>query len=236
MKMSLLTDGLDQLNIPYDKTKEEQIEDFYHLLVEKNKVMNLTSIVDHDEYITKHILDSLLIFSVIPLKNQSVIDVGTGAGFPGIPLKILFPEIQITLLDSLNKRLLFIDDVIKKLSLKKINTIHGRAEELAHQKELRHTFNLGVSRAVANLSVLSELTLSFIKNNGKFVYYKSDDIETELFQAQNAIKTMGGSVVSVQKSAIPLTDISRSLIAVQKTKITPDRFPRKPGTPNRKPL
>ncbi len=234
--MSLLTDGLDQLKIPYDKTKEEQIEDFYHLLVEKNKVMNLTSIVDHDEYITKHILDSLLIFSVIPLKNQSVIDVGTGAGFPGIPLKIFFPDINITLIDSLNKRLLFIDDVIKKLSLKSINTIHGRAEELAHLKELRNIFDLGVSRAVANLSVLSELTLSFIKNNGTFIYYKSDDIETELFQAKNAIQTMGGSVASVQKLPIPLTDISRSLIAVQKTKITPDRFPRKPGTPNRKTL
>ncbi len=234
--MSLLTDGLKQLNIPYDQTMEEQVEDFYHLLVEKNKVMNLTSIVDHDEYITKHILDSLLIISVLPLKSQSIIDVGTGAGFPGIPLKIFFPETNITLIDSLNKRLLFIQNVIERLSFSKIRTIHGRAEELAHQKDLRQSFDLGVSRAVANLSVLSELTLSFIKNNGQFVYYKSDDIDTELSQAQTAIKTMGGSVVSVQKISLPLTDISRSLIVVEKTKITSDRFPRKPGTPNRNPL
>ena len=234
--MSLLSAGLDSLKIPYESSMLEQTDRFYEMLIEKNRVMNLTAITNHDDFVTKHILDSLLIFSEISLSNEKIVDIGTGAGFPGIPLKIFFPDIDLVLIDSLKKRLVFLDDVISELNFSKIKTCHGRAEDLAHESELRETFDLGVSRAVANMSVLSELSLPFIRTDGKFIFYKSYDVEDEMKQAEHAVNTLGGAKPYLSKFIIPGTDILRSFVIVKKSKSTANKYPRKAGTPLRMPL
>ena len=190
--------GLQQLHIALSEKQMEQFLQYYELLVEKNKVMNLTAITEFDEVVEKHFLDSVSLTKQMDLHQPlKVLDLGTGAGFPGIPLKIVFPELEITLMDSLNKRVLFLQDVISSLQLENIEAVHGRAEEAAKNKKYRESFDLCVSRAVANISTLSEYCLPFVKIGGSFISYKSSTIEDELEDGKKGIAILGGKVKDV---------------------------------------
>lgn len=218
----------------------EQIKSFYiymQLLIEWNEKINLTAITKPEEIILKHFVDSILVLNNIDINNgASLIDVGTGAGFPGIPLKIVRPDLQITLVDSLNKRILFLNEVIDKLNLKNIKSIHGRAEEIGRNKEYREKFDYTVSRAVANLSVLLEYMLPLTKIEGKVICMKGSNIEEEFQNSKNAIKTLGGKFVEIRKYNLPKTDIKRNIVIIEKNTITPNKYPRKPGTPVKNPI
>lgn len=228
---------LEKWNVILSEKQKEQFLTYYEMLVEKNKVMNLTAITEFDEVLEKHFLDSLSLCQIEDLSvSNTVLDLGTGAGFPGIPLKIAFPELEITLADSLNKRILFLDEVIEKLELKKISTIHARAEELAKNKDYREQFDFCVSRAVANLSTLCEYCLPFVKISGKFISYKSGEIEEEVAQAKHAVFLLGGEVEQIKKFEIPDTDLHRSFVVINKKKNTSKVYPRKAGTPSKSPL
>ena len=234
---NVLTEKVKELSIVLNDKQIQQFEQYYNILVEWNKVMNLTAITEYEEVVEKHFLDSLTIVYAINMeKIETLIDVGTGAGFPGIPLKIAFPHLKVTLLDSLNKRIKFLDEVIRTLGLEKIRTIHGRAEDFAKKKEYREQFDLCVSRAVANLSTLSEYCLPFVAVDGSFVSYKSGDSEEEIHQAKHAISLLGGKVKNVDKFQLPGTDMGRALVEIKKTKQTPGKYPRKAGLPAKEPL
>lgn len=227
--------GLSDLNIDLTEKQIEQFLKYYEILVETNKVMNLTAITEFDEVIEKHFLDSLSLVRVFDLnRNVKILDLGTGAGFPGIPLKIAFPEIDIVLADSLNKRVKFLNEVVETLQLKQVETVHGRAEELAKNKKYREQFDLCTSRAVANLSSLSEYCIPFAKEGGKFISYKSGEIEEEVYQAKRAIHVLGGKLDRVYK--FDLHEQKRSFVIIEKVKKTPAVYPRKAGTPTKEPL
>lgn len=229
--------GLEQLEVPYTEDMIVKFFEFYGMIIEKNKVMNLTAITELDEVIEKHFLDSVSLAGSMELhKNIQVLDLGTGAGFPGIPLKILFPELKILLMDSLNKRIRFLEEVILQLKLDGITAVHGRAEEMARLPEYREQYDLCVSRAVANLASLSEYCIPFLKIGGKFVSYKSGDVENEVKQAQKAISILGGKLVNVEKFVLTGTDLSRSFVIIEKVKHTPKQYPRKAGIPSKSPL
>ena len=217
---------------------DEQLEQFltyYEMLIEKNKVMNLTTITDFDEVLEKHFEDSLSLIQAVDLeKSQAVIDLGTGAGFPGIPLKIAFPNLQITLADSLYKRILFLDDVIRELGLVGIDTVHGRAEDLAKNSDYREKFDLCVSRAVANLSTLSEYCLPFVKIGGKFISYKAGECDEEVAASKSSIFLLGGKISDIKK--FELGESGRAFVIIDKVSGTPKKYPRKAGTPSKDPL
>ncbi len=217
---------------------DEQLEQFltyYEMLIEKNKVMNLTAITDFDEVLEKHFEDSLSLIQAVDLeKSQAVMDLGTGAGFPGIPLKIAFPNLQITLADSLNKRILFLDDVIRELGLTGIDTVHGRAEDLAKNSDYREKFDLCVSRAVANLSTLSEYCLPFVKIGGKFISYKAGECDEEVAASKSSIFLLGGKISDIKK--FELGESGRAFVIIDKVSGTPKKYPRKAGTPSKDPL
>ena len=216
---------------------QRQFDRYFELLVEWNKVMNLTGITDYDEVNEKHFLDSLAVVRVLDLSGMDrVIDIGTGAGFPGIPLKIVFPHLHVTLLDSLNKRIRFLGHVAEELQLADVELLHGRAEDFAKKKEYRETYDLCVSRAVANLATLSEYCLPYVKENGYFIPYKSGEIEEELDASKKAVSLLGGKIETVEKFTLPGTDIGRSLVKIRKEKKTPGKFPRKAGLPSKEPL
>ena len=226
---------LEKLNLTLT---EEQIEKFYNymnLLIEWNKKINLTAIVEPKDIILKHFIDSLTIEKYIK-KGENIIDVGTGAGFPGIPLKIAREDLKITLADSLNKRINFLNEVINKLDLKNIETIHTRAEELGKNKKYREKFDIATSRAVANMSTLSEYLIPFIKVKGRCICMKSSDIDTELENAKKAINILGCEIESKDKFNLPNSDLGRSVIILRKVKNTPSKFPRKVGTPAKEPI
>ncbi len=225
------------LNISLTENQLQQFEAYYELLVSWNAKMNLTAITDLPEVIQKHFLDSLAIARFMDVSAATrMLDVGTGAGFPGIPLKIVFPETEILLLDSLQKRLTFLDEVIASLGLEQITTIHGRSEDLGHQPDLRGQFDLVVSRAVANLSTLSEFCLPFAKTGGMFVAYKSEKTEEEIGAAKGAIHLLGGKLDRVEEYALPDSDLYRTLVFIGKKENTAKQYPRKAGTPLKKPL
>lgn len=231
--------GLEELRITLTDHQIEQFLQYYEMLVEKNKVMNLTGITEYEEVIQKHFLDSLSLIRVIPdiaSQKLTVIDLGTGAGFPGIPLKIAFPELDITLMDSLNKRILFLQEVIDALGLKKVSAVHGRAEEMASNATHRQQYDLCVSRAVSNLAVLTEYCLPFVKKGGLFVSYKSADSDAEIQEGKKAISILGGKLTSVDKFQLPDSDLRRALVCIKKVKDTPKKYPRKAGTPAKLPL
>lgn len=233
----LLINGIKELGIEITNRQVEQFLKYYEMLVEKNKVMNLTSIVDLDEVIVKHFIDSLLVVKTIDMnKFNTMIDVGTGAGFPGIPLKIMFPNLKVVLLDSLNKRLKFLDSIIAELQLTDISTIHGRAEDIGKDIEYREKFDVCVSRAVANLSTLSEYCIPFISVGGEFISYKSEFSEEEKKDAEKAINLLGGSIKKSVIVELPYSEINRSFIFIDKKNKTPNKYPRKAGLPSKKPI
>lgn len=243
--MEQLRKSAIRLGIELSDEQINKFQKYYEMLIETNKVMNLTAITGKEEVILKHFVDSISIVKVLPdmIKyidsdniSIKILDLGTGAGFPGIPLKIVFPAIDIVLLDSLNKRINFLNSVIDELKLSGINAIHGRAEEMARNKEYREKFDLCVSRAVANLSTLSEYCLPFIKVNGKFISYKASEIEEEVDNAGNALKILGGNLTTVKKITLPESDIERSFVIIDKVKNTPKTYPRKAGTASKNPL
>lgn len=228
---------LSDLNISLTGSQINLFLIYYEMLVEWNQKMNLTAITEYGDVLKKHFIDSLSLVRVCDLsRNLKTIDVGTGAGFPGLALKIAFPDLEITLLDSLNKRIYFLDAVIEKLGLTGVETIHGRAEDLAKPGRLREKYDLCVSRAVANLSTLSEYCLPFVKVGGCFVSYKSEKIEQERKDAEGAITLLGGMLRGQKNFMLPDSNIYRNLVTIDKVKETPKVFPRKAGLPGKEPL
>lgn len=234
---NVLTEKVKELSIVLNDKQIQQFEQYYNILVDWNKVMNLTAITEYEEVVEKHFLDSLTIVNAIHVeKIETLIDVGTGAGFPGIPLKIAFPHLKVTLLDSLNKRIKFLNEVIDLLELNDIKAIHGRAEDYAKQAEYREQYDICVSRAVANLATLSEYCLPYVKVDGLFVPYKSGEIDEELKSSEKAVSILGGKVEEVVKFQLPGTDIGRSFVKIHKIKETKKKYPRKAGMPTKEPL
>lgn len=233
----LMREELSELSIELSEHQLHQFYQYFELLVEWNKVMNLTAITELEDVVTKHFVDSLsLVKAVSDLSDEKILDMGTGAGFPGIPLKIAFPELKITLLDSLNKRINFLNEVIGQLQLGEIQAVHGRAEDYGRDKLYREQYDYCVSRAVANLSILSEYCMPYVKIGGAFIPYKSGKIEEELNQAKGAVKLLGGKIEEVATFVLPKTDVERSFVIVRKTEGTSKKYPRKAGLPSKEPL
>lgn len=227
------------LGIELEEYQISQFLKYYELLAEWNSFMNLTAIIEFQPALKKHFVDSLSLIKAVPNINDypyQIIDVGTGAGFPGIPLKIAFPKLKVTLLDSLNKRINFLNEVIKVLDLKEIRAVHGRAEDFARQGQVRESFDFCVSRAVANLSTLSEYCLPFVKKGGLFISYKSEKIIEEYESAKSAIQILGGSYENQVEFYLPGSDIYRNLFLIRKENLTPLKFPRKAGLPSKDPI
>ncbi len=234
---NVLTEGSAYFGITLNEEQICQFQTYYELLVEWNSFMNLTAITEFDEVMLKHFVDSLALGKALPTEQISrMIDVGTGAGFPGIPLKIVYPHLDVVLMDSLNKRVKFLNEVIERLGLSGITAVHGRAEDLARKPEYREQFDLSVSRAVANLASLSEYCLPFTKVGGYFVPYKSGQIEEELEAGKKAVSVLGGSVKKVVKFQLPNSDMDRSLIVIEKVRETGKKYPRKAGLPGKEPI
>jgi len=228
---------LNVLGVTLTKEQIDQFLKYYELLVEWNGFMNLTAITDYDEVMKKHFVDSLSLIKTYDMsKKAKVIDVGTGAGFPGLALKIAYPNLQVTLLDSLNKRINFLNEVILQLGLTGVETVHGRAEDFAKPDKFRGKFDLCVSRAVANLSTLSEYCLPFVKEGGEFISYKSEKINEEMAVAQKAINILGGKFDRSEEFTLPDSDIYRNLVVIKKVKETPKKYPRKAGLPAKEPI
>lgn len=235
--LNILNKALSDLGINLSDKQTNQFIKYYELLVEWNSFMNLTAITEFNEVCLKHFVDSLSLIKAFDCnKDISVIDVGTGAGFPGIPLKIAFPNMKITLLDSLGKRVKFLNEVINLLGLENIEAIHGRAEDFAKPQLLRESFDLCVSRAVANLSTLSEYCLPYVKKDGFFISYKSEKVLDEMKTADKAIKILGGEIYKQVEFTLPDSDIYRNLFVIKKVNGTPKKYPRKAGLPSKEPL
>ena len=216
----------------------EQLEQFFaymKLLIEWNEKMNLTAIIEPEEIVLKHFIDSITILKEIE-DNSKVVDVGTGAGFPGIPISIMNPTLKITLVDSLNKRLIFLQEVVNQLNLHNIEIVHARAEEFGQNKKYRGSFDISTSRAVANLSTLSEYLIPLVKVNGKAISMKASEAEEEINEAKKAIDVLGGKIEKIEEFNLPQSDIGRTVIIIKKEKETPNKYPRKPGTPSKEPI
>ncbi len=227
--------NVDKLGINLSEIQLKQFYNYMNLLIEWNKKMNLTAIVEPDEIVLKHFVDSLTISKYIP-DGTRLVDVGTGAGFPGIPLKIARNGIDVTLLDSLQKRINFLDIVINDLKLEKIATIHSRAEDFGKNRKYRENYDVATSRAVANLATLSEYLLPLVKVGGRIISMKGSLIEEELEKSKKAIKILGGKIEKVYEFELPNSDIGRNIVIIEKVKETPNRYPRKAGEPSKKPL
>ena len=238
--LKIFNKGLEELGIELSNDQIEQFVKFYEMLVEKNKVMNLTGITEFNEVIVKHFIDSLALVKIIDKERLaddiSIIDIGTGAGFPGIPLKIAFPEIKIALLDSLNKRINFLKEVSEELGFENIEFIHGRSEDFGRNPQYREQFDICVSRAVANLATLSEFCVPFVKVGGSFVSYKAGDCGEEVSESVKAVEKMGGKIKTQLEYVVPTSDLNRVLLSIKKEKATPKSFPRKAGTPAKEPI
>ena len=236
-----LQDAINRMNLPISLNEEQKrsFYIFYQDLVEKNKVMNLTSITDEKDVILKHFADSIALILAVPdlkEKKYKTLDLGTGAGFPGIPLAIAYPEMELTLADSLNKRILFIKEETEKLGLKNVNAVHSRAEDLAKDQSYREGFDLCVSRAVANLSTLSEYCIPFIHINGFFIPYKSGNVEDEILQSSRALKILKGKMEKTIHYSLPEGAGERTLLMIKKEDTTPKKYPRKAGRPSKEPI
>lgn len=233
----LLIDATKALNLSINQKQIEQFSLYKDLLLEWNNKINLTAITDEKEIILKHFIDSISMMTVYKIKdNINVIDVGTGAGFPGVPLKIMCNNINLTLLDSLNKRIKFLNELVDKLQLENVKCIHSRAEDSGKDKAYRQKYDLCVSRAVANLSVLSEYCLPFVSVGGYFISFKSVNIDNELKEAKQAIKQLGAELESINAIKIPYSDIEHSIVIIKKIQQTPERYPRKAGIALKQPI
>lgn len=230
MNIDLFKQGMAELNLNVAETQIEKFSKYSALLKEWNEKMNLTAIVDDDGIAVKHFLDSILPLSCVDIPDQAkMADIGTGAGFPGIPLKIMREDMSVTLLDSLKKRITFLEEVGKEIELKNVEYIHGRAEEFGKNNKYRERYDVVISRAVANLKVLCEYCLPFIKVGGMFVALKAEDIEEELNSAKAMIGTLGGVVEDIIEVPLPKSDITRKMVVIRKAKNTPTQFPRRPN-------
>lgn len=226
---------LKKINIEFDDKEIEQFYKYMNLLIEWNEKINLTAITEPDDIILKHFIDSLTISKYIN-ENEKIADIGTGAGFPGIPLKIAKPNTQMFLIDSLNKRIKFLEEVIKQNEIASTFAIHARAEEIGHNKEYRGNFDVVTSRAVARLNVLLEYMMPLVKLGGKCICLKGPNIGEELEEARNAIDILGGKIEKVEEIELPGSDNKRTIIIIKAVKQSPNRYPRKPGTPTVSPL
>ena len=236
-KTDIFIRKLKQIDVTLDQKQMERFELYYEMLIEKNKVMNLTAITEPEEVIDKHFVDSLAINKIVDLKNvKSVIDIGTGAGFPGIPLAIMNPQTSFVLLDSLNKRINFLNEVCNLCNLSNVITIHGRAEEISRKEEYREKFDYVVSRAVANMSTLLEYCTPFLKVGGQFISYKSGKVEEELSGAQNAMKILGCKLNISIDFQLPNTDMDRKFVIYDKINKCAKKYPRQGGKPRKEPL
>ncbi len=235
--MSEIKEVFDKMHIELPDGALELLNRYYEMLIDTNKVMNLTTITEYSEVVIKHFADSAAIGCITDMNgNIDLIDVGTGAGFPGIVLKIVYPQLSVVLLDSLNKRVNFLKNVITELGLTGISAIHGRAEDIARNKDYREKFDLCVSRAVANMSSLSEYCLPFVKVGGRFIPYKADGCDEEVKTASKAVNTLGGKIRKIESYVIPDTDICRKFVVIDKLRNTSAKYPRKAGLPTKEPL
>lgn len=229
--------GLDDLGISLSEEQMNQFLQYYELLIEKNKVMNLTAITEFDEVVEKHFLDSLAIVKVMDISKVSkVMDIGSGAGFPGMPLKIAFPHLKITMVDSVNKKVNFINECIDKIGLHNVEAVHGRVEDLGHDGRYRESADLVVSRAVAALVSLAEYCLPFVRVGGDFVSYKSVKVDEELAEGKKAITVLGGKVKKNIRFQLTGTELERSFLLIHKEKPCGKKYPRKAGTPTKTPI
>ncbi|MCL2858229.1 MAG: 16S rRNA (guanine(527)-N(7))-methyltransferase RsmG [Streptococcaceae bacterium] len=228
---------LETFDILLSDTQKEQFEQYFRLLVEWNEKINLTAIVERDEVYLKHFYDSLapLLYHLIENQSIKILDIGAGAGFPSLPMKIIFPNLQVTIIDSLNKRINFLKLLSDQLKLDGITLLHGRAEDFGQDKIYRASFDLVTARAVARLSVLSELTIPFLKKEGRLLSLKGSQFDEELLEARSAIATLGGKFIEQIDYELPNRD-ERHIAIIQKKKETPNKYPRKAGTPNKKPI
>lgn len=226
-----------KLDIAFSPDKEDKLTGYMDEILELNQHINLTAITDRDEFIRKHYIDSLLCVNYDEFKNaKNIIDVGTGGGFPGVPLAIAFPEKNFVLIDSLNKRIKIINELCEKLGITNVRAVHGRAEELARKKEMRDSFDLCVSRAVANMSTLTEYCLPFVKKGGNFIAYKGPECGPEIAAASRAIKVLGGRLTHEESPVFEGSDFEHKLIFIKKEKNTESKYPRKAGTPSKEPI
>lgn len=234
--IKLLKDGAEMLGISIQDEMLDGFDKYYNKLIEWNERINLTAITNERDVVIKHFIDSLTLINYLPANAKNMIDVGTGAGFPGIPVKMVKKDLSLTLLDSLEKRIKFLNELINDCSLKGINAIHGRAEELARNPEHRESYDVGTARAVAALSVLCEYILPFVKVGGVFIAMKGSEIQKELDEAENAISVLGGELEVVEKFSLPFENMERHIILIKKYRQTPPYYPRKNGKPSKSPI
>jgi len=236
MENKRIKEVFEKIGVVLSEKKIDQFNQYYIWLIKENKKLNLTAITEPEEVLFKHFVDSLLITQVVELKDYNyLVDIGSGAGFPGIPLKIVFPHLKVTLLDALNKRVMVLKEVVNLLELENVQVIHGRAEDLA-RTELRENFDIVVSRAVSQLNVLCEYCLPFVQLKGLFVAYKGQKVKEEVETSKKAIKLLGGEIIRVENQ-LDLTDqIKRGFVCIKKVEKTKEKYPRRAGKPNKNPL
>lgn len=230
-----LIEMLSEIDVNIDEEKANLFKKYMDLLLEWNEKINLTAITEEDEIILKHFVDSLTIAKYLG-ENKKIVDIGTGAGFPGVPISILKQDLNVYLVDSLNKRINFLNEVKEKLDLKNVIPLHFRAEEFGKNKDYREKFDIAVSRAVANLSTLSEYLIPLVKVGGKVICMKGSNTQEEVNEAKFAINELGGKIVQIDEFVLPKTDMKRTIIIIEKIKNTPPKYPRKAGLPAKQPL